>query len=82
MSTVIWDVDPKDWSQPGSGAIYSRVVAGAHPGAIIVMHDGGGPRGQTVAALPRIIAELQSRGYDLVTVTKLLGERFRSAVAG
>ena len=82
MSTVIWDVDPKDWSLPGSGSIYSRVVAGAHPGAIIIMHDGGGPRGQTVAALPRIIDELQSRGYDLVTVTKLLGERFRSAVAG
>jgi peptidoglycan/xylan/chitin deacetylase (PgdA/CDA1 family) len=57
-------------------------VSGARPGAIIIMHDGGGPRGQTVAALPRIIATLQSRGYDLVTVTKLLGERFRSAVAG
>jgi len=82
MSTVIWDVDPRDWTQPGSGAIYSRVVGGAHPGAIVVMHDGGGPRGQTVAALPRIIAELESRGYDLVTVTKLLGERFRSAVVG
>ena len=82
MSTVLWDVDPRDWTLPGSGAIYSRVVAGAHPGAIIVMHDGGGPRGQTVAALPRIIAELESRGYDLVTVTELLGERFRWAVAG
>jgi len=79
MSTVLWDVDPTDWSLPGSGAIYSRVVGAAHPGAIVVMHDGGGPRGQTVAALPRIIAELRSRGYDLVTVTKLLGERFRSA---
>ena len=82
MSTVIWDVDPKDWSLPGSSTIYSRVVAGAHPGAIIIMHDGGGPRGQTVAALPRIIAELESRGYDLVTVTELLGERFRWAAAG
>ena len=81
MSTVLWDVDTRDWTLPGSGAIYSRAVAGAHPGAIIVMHDGGGPRGQTVAALPRIIDELESRGYDLVTVTKLLGERFRSAVA-
>jgi len=80
MSTILWDVDPTDWSLPGPGAIYSRVVAGAHPGAIIVMHDGGGPRGQTVAALPRIIAELKSRGYHLVTVTKLLGERYRKGV--
>lgn len=45
------------------------------------MHDGGGPRGQTVAALPRIVAELQSRRDELVTVTELLGERFRWAVA-
>lgn len=80
MSTVLWDIDPWDWSLPGSGAIYSRVVSRAHPGAIVVLHDGGGPRGQTVAALPRIISTLKARGYRLVTVTKLLGERFRKAV--
>ena len=76
MSTVIWDVDPRDWSRPGTSAIYSRVVGAAHPGAIVVMHDGGGDRSQTVAALPRIIETLKGRGYDLVTVTQILGERF------
>jgi peptidoglycan/xylan/chitin deacetylase (PgdA/CDA1 family) len=76
MSTVLWDVDPRDWSRPGPSAIYSRVVGGAHPGAIILMHDGGGDRSETVAALPRIINTLKSRGYHLVTVTEILGERF------
>ena len=73
MNTVIWDVDPQDWSTPGSDAIYQRVVANTQPGSIILMHDGGGDRSQTVAALPRIISTLRSRGYSFVTVTKLLG---------
>ena len=77
MSNILWDVDPRDWSNPGSGAIYSRVVGAAHPGAIVVMHDGGGNRSQTVAALPKIISTLKGRGYRLVTVTQLLNERFR-----
>jgi peptidoglycan-N-acetylglucosamine deacetylase len=76
MSTVLWDVDTRDWTLPGAGAIYRRVVAGAHPGAIIVMHDGGGNRAQTLAALPHIVRTLTARGYKLVTVTRLLGERF------
>ena len=76
VSTVLWDVDTVDWAMPGSGTIYDRAVSGAHPGAIILMHDGGGPRGDTVAALPHIVDTLRSRGYHLVTVTKLLGERY------
>jgi peptidoglycan/xylan/chitin deacetylase (PgdA/CDA1 family) len=72
MATIIWDVDPGDWSRPGSDAIYSRVVSHARPGSIVVMHDGGGDRGETVAALPRIITTLRRRGYRFVTVTKLL----------
>jgi peptidoglycan/xylan/chitin deacetylase (PgdA/CDA1 family) len=40
------------------------------------MHDGGGPRSQTVDALPGGIDNLRSRGYTLVTVTELLGNRF------
>lgn len=75
MATVVWDVDPQDWSTPGAGAIYSRVVSATRPGSIVVMHDGGGNRSQTVAALPRIIHTLRGRGYHLVTVTKLLHER-------
>jgi peptidoglycan/xylan/chitin deacetylase (PgdA/CDA1 family) len=75
MTTVIWNVDPRDWSRPGSGAIYSRVASAARPGAIVVMHDGGGNRSETVAALPRIIRTLHGRGYHLVTVSKLLHQR-------
>jgi peptidoglycan/xylan/chitin deacetylase (PgdA/CDA1 family) len=75
MTTVIWDVDPKDWSRPGTGAIYSRVVDNTRPGSIVLMHDGGGDRSQTVAALPHIIKTLGDRGYRFVTVTKLLHNR-------
>jgi peptidoglycan/xylan/chitin deacetylase (PgdA/CDA1 family) len=75
MTTIVWDVDPADWSTPGTGAIYSRVVSHTRPGSIVVMHDGGGNRSQTVAALPRIIDTLRGRGYRFVTVSKLLGQR-------
>jgi len=76
MMTINWDVDPRDWSTPGSGAIYSRIVGAAQPGSIILMHDGGGPRGQTVAALPDVIRTLRVRGYRFETVTELLRHRF------
>jgi peptidoglycan/xylan/chitin deacetylase (PgdA/CDA1 family) len=82
MLTIQWDVDPRDWSRPGSGAIMAgrpasaaRVLSAVHPGSIVVMHDGGGPRDQTLAALPGMIATLQRRGYRLVTVPELLGLR-------
>ena len=75
MTTVVWDVDPRDWSTPGTSAIYHRVVSATRPGSIIVMHDGGGNRSETVAALPHIIRTLRRRGYRFVTVTKLLHNR-------
>lgn len=73
MMTINWDVDPQDWTTPGTGAIVSRVLGTARRGSIILLHDGGGPRGQTVAALPSILRSLSSRGYSFLTVTKLLG---------
>lgn len=75
LRTITWDVDPADWSTPGTGAIYSRVVDAAQPGSIILMHDGGGPRDETLAALPGIIDTLRARGYGFATVTDLLGQR-------
>jgi peptidoglycan-N-acetylglucosamine deacetylase len=75
MRTITWDVDPTDWSNPGSGAVYSRVVGAARPGSIILMHDGGGYRGGTLAALPSIIDTLRARGYRFATVSDLLGKR-------
>ena len=44
MRTITWDVDPADWTNPGSGAVYSRVVEATGPGSIVLMHDGGGDR--------------------------------------
>jgi len=75
MKSVLWDVDTSDWSTPGTGTIRSR-ISGARPGSIVLMHDGGGPRSQTVAALPGAIRNLRARGFRFVTVTRLLGNRF------
>jgi peptidoglycan-N-acetylglucosamine deacetylase len=74
MKTITWDVDPADWSTPGTSAIYSRIVDAAQPGSIVLMHDGGGNRGETLAALQRVIDTLRSRGYGFETVTGLLGD--------
>jgi peptidoglycan/xylan/chitin deacetylase (PgdA/CDA1 family) len=75
MRTVTWDVDPTDWANPGSAAVYSRVVDAARPGSIVLMHDGGGDRSGTLAALPRIVDTLRARGLRFETVTQLLGHR-------
>jgi peptidoglycan/xylan/chitin deacetylase (PgdA/CDA1 family) len=69
---VLWSVDTSDYQQPGVAAIVHRVLAGAHPGAIFLLHDGGGIRTQTIAALPYIIRGLRMRGYRPVTVPQLL----------
>jgi peptidoglycan/xylan/chitin deacetylase (PgdA/CDA1 family) len=74
MLMVLWSADTGDYLQPGVPAIVQRALEGAHPGAIILMHDGGGVRSQTVEALPVIIRELHARGYRLVTVPQLLAD--------
>ncbi|TCC28655.1 polysaccharide deacetylase family protein [Kribbella sindirgiensis] len=60
---VLWDVDTKDWEKPGAAHIENAIMAGARPGAIILMHDGGGNRSQTVAALDRALTKLTKLGY-------------------
>ena len=69
---VLWSVDTDDYLQPGVSVIVQRALAGARPGAIILMHDAGGTRTQTIAALPTIIRGLRARGFHLVTVPQLL----------
>jgi peptidoglycan/xylan/chitin deacetylase (PgdA/CDA1 family) len=69
---VLWSVDTGDYRQPGVSAIVENALAGARPGAIILMHDGGGVRTQTIAALPGIVRGLHTRGYRIVTVPQLL----------
>lgn len=75
LSTVLWNVDPSDWALPGTAAIEQRVLAQVKPGSIIISHDGGGPRGETLAAYPNIIRALRARGYRIVTIPELLGYR-------
>jgi peptidoglycan/xylan/chitin deacetylase (PgdA/CDA1 family) len=72
MLMVLWTVDTEDYLRPGVKAIVHRALAGARPGAIILLHDGGGNRSQTIAALPLIVGALRKRGYELVTVPKLI----------
>jgi peptidoglycan/xylan/chitin deacetylase (PgdA/CDA1 family) len=60
---ILWDVDTNDWKKPGAAAIERAILRGARPGAIILMHDGGGNRSQTVAALDRALTKLAAQGY-------------------
>ncbi|HEY8587403.1 MAG TPA: glycosyltransferase [Rhodanobacter sp.] len=72
-------IDPDDWQRPGVDAIVNNTlnqIATTNPdrkGQVVLLHDGGGERSQTVAALPRIIDALRARGYDFVTVSQLAG---------
>jgi peptidoglycan/xylan/chitin deacetylase (PgdA/CDA1 family) len=72
MLMVLWTVDTADYRVPSAKRIVRSVLAGARPGAIILLHDAGGNRVETVAALPAIIAKLRARGYRFVTVPRLL----------
>ncbi|MQA78523.1 MAG: polysaccharide deacetylase family protein [Streptosporangiales bacterium] len=65
---VTWNVDTRDWKHARAGTIVRRAVSGTHPGSIVLMHDGGGDRRQTVAALPHIIERLRARGYTFTTL--------------
>jgi peptidoglycan-N-acetylglucosamine deacetylase len=75
LTTVLWDVDPCDWASPGRDAIADGVAAGVRPGSVVLMHDGGGDRWQTVAALPAVLAGLLGQGYELVPVARMLTPR-------
>ncbi|MER6302071.1 polysaccharide deacetylase family protein [Kitasatospora sp. NPDC001539] len=63
MSSLGWSVDPRDWSRPGVPAIVSTVQSQLKPGGVILMHDGGGDRSQTVAALKQLLPWLVAQGY-------------------
>ena len=68
---VGWDVDTQDWSRPGTDVIASRIES-AKPGQVILCHDGGGNRSQTVEALKTALPYLKSQGYSFITVDELL----------
>jgi len=71
--TIGWSLGVWDSARPGVDAIVERTVSGTRPGSILLLHDGdgydaSGDRTQTAAAVPRIIAALESRSYRLVGV--------------
>jgi peptidoglycan/xylan/chitin deacetylase (PgdA/CDA1 family) len=74
MLSVLWSVDSEDYTRPGTDAIVRNVVGAVQPGSIVLMHDGGGDRTQTLAAVPRIVAELRREGYRFASVPRLLLE--------
>lgn len=82
---VLWDVDSRDWTRPGSVKIERTVIANVRPGSVVLFHDGGGNRNHTIAALPRIIRRLKAKGYTFVTVEELAemrAEKAKKASAG
>ena len=71
---VLTNRDSQDWQRPGVAKIVANVLpAHGTPGLLVMMHDGGGDRSQTVAALDRLIPLLKARGYSFTTVTGLVG---------
>ncbi|MFE6052303.1 polysaccharide deacetylase family protein [Kitasatospora sp. NPDC056446] len=63
MRNMGWSVDPRDWARPGTSAITERILKDVRPGSIVLNHDGGGDRSQTVAALKAYLPVLVDSGY-------------------
>ncbi|MFE6461054.1 polysaccharide deacetylase family protein [Streptomyces cinereoruber] len=65
MEPLAWTVDTLDWKEPGTDSIVRRVLDGAAPGVVVLNHDAGGDRSQSVAALRRYLPELLDAGYHI-----------------
>lgn len=72
LSSILWSVDHRDWSLPRVGAITNNILTYTQNGSIILMHDGGGDRSQTVAAFSQIIGYFMARGFIFVTIPQML----------
>ena len=71
--TVMENIDAEDWARPGADVILQRIKQQRRNGSIILLHDAGGDRSQTVEALPKIIDYLRARGDHIVSLSQLLG---------
>jgi len=65
QSQILWSVDPRDWARPGVKSIVSTVERHAVPGSVVLIHDGGGNRSQTVAATRQIADWVARRGWTI-----------------
>ncbi|WP_246002158.1 bifunctional polysaccharide deacetylase/glycosyltransferase family 2 protein [Allorhizocola rhizosphaerae] len=70
---VLSDLDTRDWERPGVPRIVKAATPEGNRGAIVLMHDGGGDRSQTLAALDQLIPALKAHGYTFGTVTEAAG---------
>ena len=77
MSSILWSVDTRDWADRNSQIVCSRAVAGARPGAVILMHD---IHPTSVNAVPCILNSLKQQGYSFVTVQNLIGDMTPGAI--
>lgn len=68
-----WNIDTEDWKRPGEKLIAKRIMS-ADSGEIVLMHDGGGDRSQTVAALKEALPTLKDQGYTFITVSELINK--------
>ena len=75
MHVALWTVDTRDWSRPGVKRIVKNATSNTRNGSILLMHDGGTNRKQTIKALPKIIRNLKKRGYTFVTIEELADAR-------
>lgn len=77
LMTVLWSDTGFDWLKPGTATIVRNVLNHLKPGAIILLHDGGGDRHQTVEALSQILSAGKSQGYRFVTLSQLKEQKIR-----
>jgi peptidoglycan/xylan/chitin deacetylase (PgdA/CDA1 family) len=71
LTIALWSVDPRDWAVRSSKTIRTRAKEGlGQPNPVVLLHDGGGDRRATVAALPGIIEDYRSAGYAFVTLAR------------
>ncbi|MEO0417154.1 MAG: polysaccharide deacetylase family protein, partial [Verrucomicrobiota bacterium] len=67
--TIMWSCDPEDWKKPGVSVVTDRLIKGAKPGGILLLHDLHGP---TIDAVPRTLDTLIAQGYRFITMSELI----------
>jgi peptidoglycan/xylan/chitin deacetylase (PgdA/CDA1 family) len=80
LTPMFWSVHARDWTRPGVAAIENDVISGLDDGAVVLLHDGGGDRSQTVAAVPRIIKAINDRGLRPVSLAEPPAKHRRSGI--
>lgn len=70
LPTILWSVDPQDWTRPAPGVVTQRILASTRAGGIVLSHD---IHSQTIRAMPKTLAGLGAKGFEFVTVSEMLG---------